>query len=336
MHDANPDGGWLIPIFAGLVAATALAMFWHVALGSVIGMVRTTTLVSLFVAAVALTAVALGASAQAIATAVAGRSALAAELSALVDSYDKSLAEAYTQAIGFRGVADAANVIATGLRAQTETETAGSNGTGKGCGPRCASLKDAASSFGNGAASMQAMLDDATGERDRGNAAMADLRTAAATGDQQEFMTAAGSVAQIISKLNAVDPKPIIDSTGMVVGSDKGIDLSPETAEFRDKAAKALADRSTVDAPIFMPMSLGEATRKQVLGSALHGWILAGAIDVLPLLFLALVFVLSREVWMNETVQNRKLTPAGRNERDRQKVADLANGNVVRMPVAAE
>ena len=46
-------------------------------------------------------------------------------------------------------------------------------------------------------------------------------------------------------------------------------------------------------------MSLGEATRHQALGSALHGWILAGAIDVLPLFFLVLAFLLSREVWLN-------------------------------------
>ena len=93
MHEANPDGGWLVPAFAGLVAASALAIFWHVVIGSVVGMVRLSMIVTLFVAATVVTVVALGASAQAIATAVAGRAALSAELSALVDGYNQKLAE---------------------------------------------------------------------------------------------------------------------------------------------------------------------------------------------------------------------------------------------------
>ncbi len=335
MHDANPDGGWLIPNFAGIVAATALAIFWHVVLGAVIGMVRRTSLIALFVGAMLITAVALGASAQAIATAVAGRSALSAELSLLIDGYGKSLNEAYGQATNWRGVADAANVLATGLNAQSETETSGNNGTGKGCGPRCASLTDAAASFKNGAASLQGMLDNATSERDAAAKGLGDLRAAAASGDQHAFMAAAETVAQGVAKLNAIDPRPIIDTTGMVVASKNGIDLSTETAEFRAKADKALTDRKTVSTPVFLPMSLGQATRKQAFGSALHGWILAGAIDVLPLLFLALIFILSREVWLHENVQRSSLTPTGRNQRDRRRIADMTNGNVVQM-VAAE
>jgi hypothetical protein len=337
MHDANPRGGWTVPAIAGVVAATAFAAFWHVAIGTVIGMVRRTTLVALFAGAIVMTGVALGASAQAIATAVAGRSALATELSLLVDSYGKALAEAYGQATGWRGVADAANVLAHGLSAQAETETTGGNGTGKGCGPRCSSLKDASASFGQAAAALQGMLDEATQERDAGENALGDLRIAAATGDQAAFMAAAESVSQTIGKLNAVDPKPIIDNTGMVVGSAKGINLSQETSDFRDKANAALAGRHAVEAPVFLPMSLGEATRKQALGSALHGWILAGAIDVLPLMFLALIFVMSREVWLQENVERRSLTPEGRNARDRQALADLQQGNgnnVVRLQAA--
>ena len=148
-------------------------------------------------------------------------------------------------------------------------------------------------------------------------------------------MAAAETVAQGVAKLNAIDPRPIIDTTGMVVSSKNGIDLSTETAEFREKADKALTDRKTVNTPVFLPMSLGEATRKQTFGSALHGWILAGAIDVLPLMFLGLIFILSREVWLHENVQRRALTPTGRNQRDRQRIADMTNGNVVPM-VAAE
>ncbi len=70
-------------------------------------------------------------------------------------------------------------------------------------------------------------------------------------------------------------------------------------------------------------MSLGEATREQALGSALHGWILAGAIDVLPLFFLVLAFLLSREVWLNEAVVRNKLTKEGRDIADREALESM-------------
>ena len=52
-----------------------------------------------------------------------------------------------------------------------------------------------------------------------------------------------------------------------------------------------------------------------------HGWILAGAIDVLPLFFLVLAFVLSREVWLSEEVVREKLSAERQDGADRQKVA---------------
>ena len=45
-----------------------------------------------------------------------------------------------------------------------------------------------------------------------------------------------------------------------------------------------------------LELTLGEATSRQAFDSALHGWILAGVIGVLPFFFLVLVFALSREV----------------------------------------
>src|SRR5262249_45061036 len=112
-------------------------------------------------------------------------------------------------------------------------------------------------------------------------------------------------------------PRPIIVNTGAVVVSAKGIDLTQETKDFYATADKALTGRKIVNAPVFVPMSLGEATRHQALGSALHGWILAGAIDLLPLFFLVLAFLLSREVWLNEVVVRSKLTKEGRDIADR-------------------
>ena len=89
IHEANPDSGWAIPALAGAAAAMGFASFWHIAFGSAVGMVRRASIIALFAAATGVTALALGASAQAISTAVVGRAALSTELSARVDSYNK-------------------------------------------------------------------------------------------------------------------------------------------------------------------------------------------------------------------------------------------------------
>jgi hypothetical protein len=323
MHEANPAGGWLVPAFAGLVAASALAIFWHVVIGAVVGMVRLSTIIALFVAATLITLVALGASAQAIATAVAGRAALSAELSARVDEFNQSLADAYAEATGWGSIAGAAAAKAAGLRLQAESESTGSNGTGKGCGPRCNSLRDIAGAFENAHHALNQLLANAADQRKVGEAAMAELRDAAAHGDQNGFMAGAEKTAQVVAELNAIDPRPIIVNTGAVTTTDKGIDLTKETVEFQAAGEKALADRQSVKTPVFTPMSLGEATRRQAFGSAMHGWILAGAIDVLPLFFLILAFVFSREVWLNEAVVRVKKTSAGKVAEDTKRVAEI-------------
>jgi len=317
IHMNNPDGGWLIPVFAGLVAATALAIFWHVVIGNVVGMIRRTMMVGVFLLSLVVTLISLGASAQAIATAIAGHSALTAELSAQVDEYGQSLAKAFAEATRWRGVQAAANAKAAGFEAQAKSEEGGSHGTGKGCGPKCSSYRDFASSFQNGADALAAMLKDAAEVRDGGDAAMSNLRDAAARGDQNGFMAATEGVAKAIAALNAVDPSPIIAQTGGVTVNGRGIDLTKETKDFNDMADKSLAKRQFVKAPVFAPMSLGDATRRQMLGAAMHGWILAGAIDLLPFFFLCLAFFLSREVWLNEEVTREQHTHTSRDDTDR-------------------
>jgi hypothetical protein len=323
IHEANLASGWLVPALAGAVAAAALAVFWHVAIGSVTGMVRRSMIITLFAISAIVTAVALGASAQAIATAVAGRSALAAELSARVDDFNVALAEAYAQATGWGSIASAALAKATGYELQAKTETTGDNGTGKGCGPRCASLRDISGAFAASAEALNSLIAHASAEREKGEATMTMLRDAASNGDQISFIRADEEISSAIARLNGIDPRPIIENTGAVVVSAKGIDQSRETKDFYAIADKALAGRKTVNAPVFVPMSLGEATRHQAFGSALHGWVLAGAIDVLPLFFLVLAFLLSREVWLNEAVVRRKPTKESRDIADREALESM-------------
>lgn len=323
IHAAAPADGWLIPLLAGSAAALGFAIAWCVLIANVVGLVRTTTIVAIFTAASLLTAISLGASAQAIATAVTGKSAQSAELSEQVDRFATALAEAYANATSWRAAADAATVTATGLRARAESEASGGHGTGKGQGQKYTSYTDGAQSFQAGADQLHELLEDAKREQDRGDNQLAAMRMAAAQADNQGFMAAAGEIGQVIAKLNSIDPRPVIEMTGYVEATKDGINLDRETADFRAKATAALADRKVTDVPAFRPMSLGEATRKQILGSALQGWILAGVIDVLPLIFMAIAFFMSREVWMNEHTTSHKLTPEGRDDEDRAKVVSM-------------
>ena len=146
------------------------------------------------------------------------------------------------------------------------------------------------------------------------------LRDAAGRGDQPAFIAASGKLGTIISELNAVDPLPIIEHTGMVSYGDKGIDLTEETAKWEADAQQALKSRAQVAVPTFVPMSLGEATRKQAFGSAMHGWIMAGAIDVIPLFLLVLVFVLAQEPYWQQVIRRYKLTPEGKRRKAKRKL----------------
>jgi len=331
IHDQNPAGGWMLPIGAGIIAAIAFAIFWHAVTKHVVGFVRPAILVGMFASAVVVTAVALGASAQAIATAIAGRGALSAVLSEQVDGYNAALSEAYADAIAWRGIADSALVIATGFDMKAQNEASGTHGTGKGQGKNWSQYNEFASGFRNIGTSLNELLDSAKDLQTKGQRAMDQMRDTAARGDQTAFLSATGTVATVVDELNAIDPKSIIMSGGVVNLDPKGgVDLSSETADFRAKAEKALAERETVQVPTFRPISLGEATRKQVFDAASHAWILAGAIDVLPLLFFFVAFLMSREVWMNESVTSEALTPEGRDAVDRQKVKSLRGLGLVR------
>jgi hypothetical protein len=325
IHDANPTAGWIVPIFAGIVAAAGFAIWWHVLITSVVGMVNLYAIIAVMIACTIVTALALGASAHAIATAVAGRAALAKELEGQIGGYSKALNDAYTQGTSWGSIAGAAAARAAGYIKQAETEMDGQHGTGKGCGPLCASYKDIAESFISGQGKLEALLDDAASYRKEGEAGLVTLRAAAADGDQSDFMRGTEQVNAAIAKLNAIDPRPIVQVTGGVHVTDKGIDLTGPTKEFQDQADKVLKERQFVTAPVFTPMSLGEATRSQMFGSAAHGWILAGVIDVLPLLFLFIAFLLSREVWLNETVTHTKVTKEDKKAADRKAVDDLMN-----------
>ena len=308
-----------MPILAGIVAAPALAIFWHVVIGTVVGMVRLTMIVALFVVAVIVTVISLGASAQAIATAVAGRAALSAELSAVVDGYNQKLAKAYAEATGWSGIATSAGAKAAGYATQAETEVGWFERLRQGLRPalRLAARHRGGVSPPASRRSTDCLRTQPTSVRRATPIWRTARRRRSCRPERLHGRSRRRPAA--IAKLNAIDPRPIIVNTGAVVVSKKGIDLTKETADFQATANKALANRQTGRAPIFTPMSVGEATRKQILGAAMHGWILASAIDLLPLFFLILAFVLSREVWLNEEVIREKLTHEGQGRHGPQK-----------------
>ena len=325
IHAGNPSDGWFLPVVAGVVAAAGFAGAWHVLIGVVTGMVRPTMLAGFFLAGLFITAIAVGASAQAIATALAGNSALSAELSTKVEDYNQALAEAHREGTRWSSLPGAALALSAGFKGQAESEASGFNGA-SGKGPRYAKLIDISNSFNAVAAQLSAKLADADATRDAGNDALAIMRDAAARADQTAFMEGAEGVTRAIATLNGVDPMAIVGSVGVVDVSETGFDVNDKTAAFHADAEQALDGRVQIDAPTFVPLSLGEATRRQMFGSAMHGWILAGAIDLLPFIFLFIAFVMSREVWMNGDVKRNRMVAQDRDERDRA-VLDSMHGN---------
>ena len=326
IHQANPDGGWFVPILAGLVAATALAIFWHVVIGMVVGMVRKTMLVALFAVAAIVTVVALGASAQAIATAVAGRAALSAELSAQVDDYNQRLAKAFGEATSWSGVAEAAGAKAAGLDASRPTaKRTAAYGSGKGCGPRCNSLRDTGGGVRQQPGRRSTACLQEAKRQSRRQARRPDERPARSP-PPTPIRTASWPPPKASRKpsreLNAIDPRPIIDNIGAVPHDGEGHRPTPRRRRIstpRPPTMPLPTARASI-APVFMPMSIGEATRRQILGAAMHGWILASAIDLLPFFFLILGFVLSREVWLNEEVVRERPTTLDKDKADREGV----------------
>ena len=327
IHEANPAAGWLIPAIAGVVAAATFAGVWHVLIGAVTLMVRLPVIIGTFVIGFALTLIALGASAQAIATAVSGRSAMSAELAENVDGFSQALGKAYGEATQWAALPLAARAKATGLKLQADMEASGANGKGSGQGPRYASLINIANVFNAGANALDEELAKAVRIRETGDLSVEALRTAATSGDMPAFMAGINGASAAITQLNAVDPRSVMHSFGAITASEKGIDFTNETAEFQAEADRALEGREQIDVPAFVPFSVGEATRRQAFSAALHGWILAGAIDVLPLLCLFLAFAMSREVGHQQQIIRHKLTPVGRADRDRTNLKVIRPGN---------
>ena len=299
IHDANPAAGWIVPGLAGLVSGVGFAAFWHWAIGSLIIVVKPLRIALALLLSGLVTILALAGSAQGIAQSIAGHAAMVHEMENRIEGYSKALDEAFRQGTVWSQLANAALSIEAGYRALAESEQAGEHNTGKGCGPLCAKDQEFAAAFHTAGERLAALHDDANAMRVAGNGGVAALQLAAADGDQKAFLTAVTTVNRAITDLNGIDPTPIITVTGVtnVDTSSRKMEPDSSTAEFRALAKKLLDERQTVAPPTFTPISLGEATRAQMFGSAAHGWILAGAIDVLPFIFLIAAFLMSREPW---------------------------------------
>ena len=218
-----------------------------------------------------------------------GAPALSAEFSAQVDGYNQRLAEAYAEATGLRAAsprrpAPRPPATRSRLRRKRPAATARARVAARGA-RRCATSRIHSVP---GQERAERVARDASEQRAAGEKAMATLRDAAARGDQNAFMAGAEGVFATIAALNAIDPRPIINNTGAVVVSREGYRPVEGDGGLLCGGRQGSSRPHDRQSPVFVPMSLGEATRRQALGSAMHGWILAGAIDVLPLFFLVL------------------------------------------------
>src|SRR5262249_24214031 len=103
------DGGWGLPILAGVATGIAFAAPWHLIIGAPVAMVHTGRIAVLFALAAVVTALMLTFSAQGIAQMVAGNAALVRELEGRIDVFSKALDEAYVNGTSWSELADAAN-----------------------------------------------------------------------------------------------------------------------------------------------------------------------------------------------------------------------------------
>jgi hypothetical protein len=153
-----------------------------------------------------------------------------------------------------------------------------------------------ASSYDGTATALLGLSQEAAQLREDGDAVLEQMRQAASAGDQDAFIAATNDVRSVIAQLEALDPSTIVATTGVVVvDTSSDVSLDAQTASFHEAADEFMSNRERVGVPVFTPISPFEATRIHAFGSALHGWLSAIAIDLLPLIFLALVMVTMRD-----------------------------------------
>ncbi|MCF1708694.1 hypothetical protein L0V05_07675 [Tabrizicola sp. J26] len=303
----------IVAAAGGLVLAGALGVSWHIAIGAASRARTVLGTTAIILTGFALTAVAIGASAQAVVVTMAGRSALSAELIERVEPISDALATASAQSDLSPLIGSAAS-IAAGYRAMAGQEAKGAFGK-SGEGPRFATLTLAAEGFDTAQQTLTA-LDAKSGEiHARGLNAIAALRAAAAMGDQAAFLTAAQDVAAAVTDLQSLDPSVVVQTTGIVrVDGETIAGLDAPTQGWVSQAQAWSDNHASVSVPIPAPISLGEAVRAQAFGAALHAWIAAGAIDMLPLIALLLIVSLRAEPLMRDRIQPPEEAEIGERE----------------------
>lgn len=298
-------GGWVMPIFGGLVLALSLGVGWHAMIGAASKTRTALGTTALVLGGFFLMSIAVGSSAQAVVTALAGTASISAELTERVTPIAEALDEAKAQAdVG--PLVGSALATAAGYGAMAGQEASGDLGSGSGCGPRCAQMTSFQSSFQRAGEALAAMNEEGKAIAAAGADALVDLRQAAAAGDQTAFLLHAERVATAVSDLRAIDPTTIVQTTGVVtVKGDENLGLDTQTQAWVAEASKWNANREYAAVVIPAPMSLGEAVRAQAFGAAFHAWVAATAIDLLPFLFLLIVLMLSREPLLRDEVTAR-------------------------------
>ncbi|TKZ15917.1 hypothetical protein FAP39_16325 [Shimia litoralis] len=295
LHASDPAAGWFIPVLTGVVIAFALGVLWHVLIEAA-ERVRSSLGITVIVIIGALgVGFALMSSASNIAAAMAGKASVSAELTDRVDAYSKALSKSAVAAKSFQPLVDITSAAGATMEGKANLEASGLNGTGTGCGQRCETYKGAAASFQTTSGQLQALSAEVEALRLQGLGYVGDLRTAASSSDQAAFGRAAQNLSAVIDQLNAVDHMPLVAATGMVTVTNLSSELTPETSSLQTKAKDIAGERVTVEAPVFVPFSVGEATRAQMFGAALQAWIAAAAIDALPFVFMLLVLLTARE-----------------------------------------
>jgi hypothetical protein len=286
---------------------------------------------------VVLTGLTLGASALSIAAAVAGNGATQAVLADRVDGYAQTLDAAHSEALTFSPLILQASATSAGFEVMASQEAGGNLGSGAGEGPRYAEMMSTAAAFDRMSEGLTALEATAAEERAKGDLAIANLREAAATGNQPAFIAATVALGSAVSGLNAIDARPIT-LAGMVTSDASGeVSMDAQTERFQAEAAVVLAERESVPVPTFAPFSVFDAVRWEAFGAALHGVIVAASVDLLPLLALMIVMLTGADPMLRDAPREKPLRRSGasRNADIREEEADARVGSKPRL-VAGE
>lgn len=281
----------LVPLAASVTLTTLLAGSWHILLGAA-ATARGGRLAVVLGLGAALVALAIATSSWWLATALGGGAALRhhrAAAVAVLEATGRAVLDAATPELQLLRQVEAA---AEGYGALAAREAEGGVRTGrKGRGPVARELEDVAAAFAAQAAAMRELA----GQREARLAAMAAaLRRAVAAEEETAFVTALAEAHALVAEAERMRATDLAMAGSVQL---PGLSATPELGRLAEAvtatAARIARERPPVAMPGYVPLTRSEAVLVHA-DAVPAAWMVAVALDALPLLLLAILVVARR------------------------------------------